>query len=555
MAEKNKNPRRSKKSRVPLETRIVATVALLDICRMDGDDISQRDMEELYKKVSEFNQKAFAEENEHAFNVVAEHGLDEIDSTQQLRERIRRNRALNIYKTLGYYDLASGKMNAHEMSGAEIVATILHENGVKNADELTIAACEGRLTDDDALRLKKILAGQQGGLKKSLAEDFATYTRQNVHNPAIEAVRSDIREYVVSVNKVVTFPFTVKKIHESFRDKLRDMDSHNDKPRFYKMFGTMLMGGRSVIGGNKASGSLNNFKNQMREIYGENRAPAVIDKALGISPEQKDAANADKLREQAYEEKCRELYFKMLAGILVRKYEYNQTHNENGNKGFDFTAYLGTIDYRYIPSLANEGRNCVEALAFLEPKKNQPYNGDVTREYWLKQRNKREMDRQKVATEHHKKPIGAAYDLYDQVIGTDSLKGLSPEKVEELKLKVCDRLTNNIGNKTFVIGEEMHDSLEPRGEIKITPKKDDMIFAAEVDCQILRSIMSRLPKVISEGLKKYVLEDDMVGKKKIYTYMSLPEADEYEAIRANLISGEKDHVSALQKFSRCYQER
>lgn len=56
------------------------------------------------------------------------------------------------------------------MSGAEILATVMHEAGIKNADELSAAACSGELDDEGADRLHKELNGKLGFLKKDWSQ-------------------------------------------------------------------------------------------------------------------------------------------------------------------------------------------------------------------------------------------------------------------------------------------------------------------------------------------------------------------------------------------------
>lgn len=150
--------------KIALETRILATFSLIEICKTDAQNIGSADIEELYKKIAALNEKAF--EDEKALDIVAEHGLDEIASVDHLKERIYRSRAINAYKQLGYFGLAGGSVDEHEMSGAEILATVMHEAGIKNADELSAAACSGELDDEGADRLHKELNGKLGFLKK-----------------------------------------------------------------------------------------------------------------------------------------------------------------------------------------------------------------------------------------------------------------------------------------------------------------------------------------------------------------------------------------------------
>ena len=68
--------------KIALETRILATFSLIEICKTDAQNIGSADIEELYKKIAALNEKAF--EDEKALDIVAEHGLDEIASVDHL---------------------------------------------------------------------------------------------------------------------------------------------------------------------------------------------------------------------------------------------------------------------------------------------------------------------------------------------------------------------------------------------------------------------------------------------------------------------------------------
>ena len=69
--------------KIALETRILATFSLIEICKTDAQNIGSADIEELYKKIAALNEKAF--EDEKALDIVAEHGLDEIASVDHLK--------------------------------------------------------------------------------------------------------------------------------------------------------------------------------------------------------------------------------------------------------------------------------------------------------------------------------------------------------------------------------------------------------------------------------------------------------------------------------------
>ena len=93
MAAKNTGGKK-KNDRIGPETRILAIVALLDICKTDADNIGTAEIENLYQKISELNKKTF--EDEETFAVVEKHRLDEITKGGERREGSRRSRAINI---------------------------------------------------------------------------------------------------------------------------------------------------------------------------------------------------------------------------------------------------------------------------------------------------------------------------------------------------------------------------------------------------------------------------------------------------------------------------
>ena len=276
--------RKKTNQKIALETRILATFSLIEICKTDAQNIGSADIEELYKKIAALNEKAF--EDEKALDIVAEHGLDEIASVDHLKERIYRSRAINAYKQLGYFGLAGGSVDEHEMSGAEILATVMHEAGIKNADELSAAACSGELDDEGADRLHKELNGKLGFLKKRLAADFETYNQQKSKNSSVELIREDIEEYTFDKNKTASFEFSVRKKDYDFRCGLRDDFKRTTKPDFLKLYGTMLTEGKNAAQGSSFGSTYPAFREMIEKSVGKDAADAEIDQALGSSPEE-----------------------------------------------------------------------------------------------------------------------------------------------------------------------------------------------------------------------------------------------------------------------------
>lgn len=72
-----------------LDTRILATFALLEFCQTSVANVGKEDFSELYRKVSELNAKVF--EDEKAFELAARYETDQISSVEDLKERMQRN--------------------------------------------------------------------------------------------------------------------------------------------------------------------------------------------------------------------------------------------------------------------------------------------------------------------------------------------------------------------------------------------------------------------------------------------------------------------------------
>ena len=523
--------------KIALETRILATFSLIEICKTDAQNIGSADIEELYKKIAALNEKAF--EDEKALDIVAEHGLDEIASVDHLKERIYRSRAINAYKQLGYFGLAGGSVDEHEMSGAEILATVMHEAGIKNADELSAAACSGELDDEGADRLHKELNGKLGFLKKRLAADYEDYQERKSKNSSVELIREDIEEYTFDKNKTASFEFSVRKKDYDFRCGLRDDFKRTTKPDFLKLYGTMLTEGKNAAQGSSFGSTYPAFREMIEKSVGKDAADAEIDQALGISPEEAAQPGIEAKRKAAYKEKCTELYFKTVAGLLSQKQEYNLSHNTNS----DYRIYMQTIDNKYIRSLCN-GENDIAALAFQDPDYKQQYESKA-REHQLNREMRDETADMQIVSVHHKFPVGAVYDVYDQILTSHS---------EDLKKEKCSKLVNNRSNMVFVIGQDMHQSLEAKGKMDFRKNQDAMIFAARINVQALRSVMSQLPPYMREGLKKYVKIGENDKSKDISVNMKFSEPQEIGAIREKLNTS-AGHVSVAQKYARYYTER
>ena len=79
-------------------------------------------------------------------------------------------------------------------------------------------------------------------------------------------------------------------------------------------------------------------------------------------------------------------------------------------------------------------------------------------------------------------------------------------------------------------------------------------FAARINVQAFRSVMSQLPPYMREGLKKYVKIGENDKSKDISVNMKFSEPQEIGAIREKLNTS-AGHVSVAQKYARFYAER
>ncbi len=539
LMEKKMAAKESKKpsiDKINLENRILAAFSLMEMCKTDAENISAGDLTELYQKVADLNKRAF--EDETVFNIVAEHELDQVSNIEQLKEKIRRNRVVSTYKQLGFFALCSGSTKERIPEAPEILATIMHNMGIKNADALSEAIVNRQLDDESADKLFKELNGRQNILKKMLISDFKTYQDQKTRNETIEQIRPDLEEYTFQKNPSVEYSFEIRKQQKEFRKAVRQNFNEETKPEFLKFYGAMMTEGKNAAQGSSIGSTYSAFCQMIQADVGKEAAGAEIDRALGLSAEDAAQPDIEAKRKAAYKEKCLELYFKTVAGILSQKYEYNRKHNIGGS----WDMYLRNINDNYIRSL-NNGVNDIGSLAFQDADYSKQFISKAE-EYKMNRDMRDETAEQQIISVHHKFPIGAAYDVYDQ---------LCPPVSEKEKIENCQRLVNVRSNNVFVIGQEKHQSMEPRGTMKFGVNPDAGIFAARINCPGLRIVMRSLPPYMQEGIAKYVKMGESEKTKDIAVTMRFSEPKEITALRESL-RNEDTHVSAIQKFTRYYND-
>lgn len=186
----------------------------------------------------------------------------------------------------------------------------------------------------------------------------------------------------------------------------------------------MLTEGKNAAQGSSFGSTYPAFREMIEKSVGKDAADAEIDQALGISPEEAAQPGIEAKRKAAYKEKCTELYFKTVAGLLSQKQEYNLSHNTNS----DYRIYMQTIDNKYIRSLCN-GENDIAALAFQDPDYKQQYESKA-REHQLNREMRDETADMQIVSVHHKFPVGAVYDVYDQILTSHS-EDLKKRKMQQ----------------------------------------------------------------------------------------------------------------------------
>ena len=525
MAKKEKIKRKLKD--LALDTRILATFALLEFCHTNVANVSKDDFNELYQKVNDINDKMF--EDEKAFELATKFETDQINSVEDIKERMQRNRVLNTYKQFGYFGLCSGKEREHLPEAPEVLSTIMYEAGIKNADEISVAIVKQELNDEQADKLYNDLNARRGSLKKQLAADFQTYKDSNTANPLIEDVAADISEYTFDKNKTLTYGYDIRKEQLKFRAALRDSFNNGCKPEFLKLCGQMLTAGKNISRQAPIDDSYQKFKTQIAAAYGED----AIDKILNISHD--NGADKEKNRKAAYAEKSSELYNKTMAAILSQKWEYNQRNNI---RDCDYKTYVKTIEDRYIPDLCR-GFNNVDVLAFQDADDSRAAMSRAA-ELRLNREKHDETAEQQIVSVHHQIPISTIYDVYDAI---------KPTTAPEKKQAECDAMVNVFSNMIFVIGREKHQSLEPtNNQIKIARTADATMFAAEVNPQAMKGILHKLPSALRDGIKKYVKIGDDNKKIGISVNMMFPEPEQISNLRKTL--EQSNHVSLLSKIER-----
>ena len=549
------SPKKPSPDKLALDTRIMATFALMEIVNTDAENISEADFEEIFDKIKNMQKIADELTDEDVFNAVVNNNLESIKSTDDIRNKIGRSKVLNIYKQLGYFGLGKGETQEHRQSSAQILATMMYEARVTNADEIAEKIVMGELTEEDAKKLHQQLTNgerllkeneeenskekkRSSGydiLKKRLIRDFKTYESQSVKNPVIEWIREDIEEYTFDKDQKLELDYSITTEQKPFREALRGKFNKNPKIDFFKFYGRILADGRNIAQNPSMSPSYPQFCQTLQSLAGDKDLGGVIDEALGISTKGMQPNQAESARQKAYIEKAKELYFKTIAGIICQKYEYIKRTNQD----CDFGIYLQTINNKYIKGLT-EGKNDLAVLAFQDPQKKTKKLSYAEELKMIKELRDETAEQQIISIHHGEITIGAASDVCERIV---------PCLDMHKKIEKSSEIVNHLSNFVYVIGQDVHQSMEPNGIIKIGSKPKGMIMATNVDARILKAVAHQLPPYINEGFKKYLKLKDGDTVKRVCGYMKLPESPQLEAFRT-IVSMKSPHVPALQKFER-----
>lgn len=509
--------------------RLLIEVALLDYCRMVN--VSEADIDRLYQQVERLNEKAF--ENENAMDVVINYKLDEINSRDALKERLSEMKSQLAERIFDYYAIDLNSENA------VLIRNVLNNAGIdKNESKsLSEAICQRKLHEpcpykkDQRMadRLVNMLYANQKKLKTKLKEDFNTYKAIGLNNVIINDLKPDILEYIGGVNHNQVLVYQARFAQEKFRNCLREdfIKKNGIRENFVKITGLLAYNGMNLVKGETQEDCFANFCDIMKKVYGDNYM-AELDKALCI-PTDMTEEQKKKQRIESFNAKSKEMYFKMMAGILSKKIEFD--HKSKFSSTSDYSVYVSTVENKFIRQLLS-GITDVRSLCIEEPDYSEPV-GSLKEERALYRQSLGETTKKKVVSVHHKLPVGAAYDVCDR---------LCPSQDPKVKFQNSCELVNNLGNVCFVVGKELHQKLEADGNYVMRHMADNSIFVAETDPQILNR---GLPKYLKEGLGKYVGKSKGVVKVLMNFTESQVMANEREKLQP-----EAAEVSIDRKYAR-----
>lgn len=477
--------------------------------------MSAKNIDKLYKTISRINEIVF--ESETAMKAASDYDLEKIDTKDALQKKFN-----NIRASIAKRGLTEGPDGKDE--NLQFIKSFLTEVGVsKNeAPILADAIVNDKLNEpyDDKRsmgdRLFGILKPNSKKITDKLKDDFEKYKDTRTTNAAIESILPNVEGYIETKIKSVGFEFSAKEKDKAFRKELRGDFNREDgvKERFFKLYGTMMEHGKNLAKGTTSTADFAAFSKQMQAEFGDAYL-AEVDQALGVSA--KSEAEAKKLRTEAYENKCKELYFKTTLAILSEKRKSDLAQK---NDNIEYNEYIeNNINNNYIKKLMR-GKNDMGALCLIQPEENAPLSPSEERR--LNKEMKDETAERQVVSLHHKLPIGAISDVYGK---------LFKDAKESEKFSKCSKMLHLFSNMCTVVGKEKHQDLEPKGVYEIKPSQDCLIFAARIESDKLEINRLKLPAYLKDGLKKYTQSKSTFD---IGVSMKFSEPAEMVAVREHL---------------------
>ncbi len=553
----------------PNKTELLYTeFALFALTQLPSEKISSKKFEDIFERVAELNANSF--ENDEAFELAANYDLENLvddngnASKEKIIDRIKQDRVVNLYKTMGYFHLCKGEGTDHLPNAQENLASTLHTLGISDADQTASDIFSGKMTDEGAEKLFNLLQGRTEQLKKLIQTDLKYLETQKDKNFVIENIRDSLGtaflpkklEYICyGVERKIVEESSGKRksvainkdeqAKEKFQADLREDFNKNAKSEFYKFFGNMLDAGQTSAGNTSVETQYRRFHSTMVKKYGD----AAIDTALGLSGEYTSDKEKEDIRQKAFSEKTEELYFKTVAALICEK-----ETNFNEDKSCNWDVFVRRNIKSYIGSLLKNASSSdiMENLAFRSPNSTQSRSED-----------KRDVDDiQPVSIHHGGLTIASTADFCAQAF---------PEKSYDERFQVARELTNDMAQFIYVIGTKKHQSLEPESENVISPKtkykkkkitivvdaeSKNMLMTARVSPTILRKAMAQLPKDIQNGIKKHIPQ--LQNEKKntsidLAVKLPLPESSHMQKLREKARLVENRYKEAEDKLPKLTQ--
>ena len=527
-----------------IKKRLIIEDALIQYNRLTN--FCSADLDELYAKIEKLNADCFV--SEKAMDLVCQYRLDEISSKDALKERIVQMREQITQKIFGQENKA---LFVSENSNA--IAYVIEKSGINKprAEKLAQKIWSKDLTEGLPLKDAQNAFGKKAAennaytwadlLTVSLNEksvqqtlhnnaglDLYTYQKMSDHLSTVDDIIPTLEGNLDGTQ--LTFSFRPNAERDAYLRQ--DFDS-GIKRDFLSFIGNMARHGRNlVMEGSSSPVYYTSFEKSLQK-YAPEDFKARVDQALGI----KSPSEAEKARRQAFDEKSKELYTKLMVGMLSEK-----IRQSDGKIGIDYASFCQTLSDDYIKGLC-AGVNDLKKLDLLDKS-----HADSTQTYTSKKEEfdarKQMLDdvaEKKVATVHHHLPLGSAHDI------TLRLSGNSADFEAETKA-----LIHQLGNMCFVVGKEKHESMEARGAYTFKQSRDTSIFAARVNVKDLNIVRDRIERQNAGTFsgKKLFEQIDLylagkTGTVDLSCRMDLPESKAVQNLRAALTPEKKKSMSNI----------